>query len=119
MTEKLPDVCERVSSSTPTTMVLGGAPDPYREFRDVLAVGEVCQYELIYCTRSLTSTLIETGLAQYAAGNELRRVTPFRSVEDDAPVTFEAGSSTGYFFVRVQPRDDANVNRPDVLELNA
>jgi hypothetical protein len=52
-------------------MALSGAPDPYREFRDVLAVGEVCQYELIYCTRSLTSTLIETGLAQYAAGNDL------------------------------------------------
>lgn len=125
MAEKLPDVCERVSSSTVTHMALDGAlAHPYREFRDVLAVGDLCQYELIYAPRSgLNAQVVEAGVATYTAGNELKRVAPLRSVEDDAPYTFDEPSSedipTATYFVRMKPRDDdgkANVPSAPHLE---
>ena len=74
------NICERVLSSTETTMVLGGSMHPDLELRDVVAVGSVCEYELIYTTRSLFSTLIENGMAVLADVNILKRVSAFSIV---------------------------------------
>jgi hypothetical protein len=116
MSEKI--VCERVLSSTETTMVLGGATHSDLEFREAVAVGSVCEYELIYTTRSQFSQLIENGLAVLAEVNILKRVSTFQSFRGSGvPYTFEEeiyeeGSiSVGAYFARLRkPPDGTKVD---------
>jgi hypothetical protein len=99
-------ICERVSMATAKTLTLGGSPLPYLEFRDVMSVGDVCVFELRYVTRSLTSILVEIGVAAYSVGNVLTRLAVIRSAERKTAIRFAHGDTpNGTYFVRASRHD--------------
>src|ERR1700730_1198463 len=94
-------ICERVAHATEKVLTLAGSPHPYCEFRDVMSVGGIVVYELCYATRSLTSILVEIGVAAYSSGNVLTRLAVLRSVEKKRATRFAHGDSQyGTYFVR-------------------
>jgi hypothetical protein len=100
------DICrERVARATTKTLTLGGAPSPFIEFRDSMPIGGIVVYELRYVTRSLSSILVEIGVAAYSAGNKLTRLSVIRSVKGRRKGVRIAGPSHGVFFVRAISAD--------------
>jgi hypothetical protein len=101
--------CERVARATAKTLTHGGAPSPYIEFRDSMPIGGIVVYELRYVTRSLTSILVEIGVAAYSSGNALTRLAVIRSAEKKKATRFAHGNSQhGTYFVRASRNDLLN-----------
>jgi hypothetical protein len=99
-------ICERVARATAKTLTLGGAPHPFIEFRDSVPIGGIVLYELRYVTRSLTTILVEIGVAAFSTGNALTRLAVIRSVEKKTATRFAHGNSLhGTYFVRASRHD--------------
>ena len=99
-------ICERVAHATAKMLTLDGAPHPYLHFRDAMSVGGIVVYELRFVTRSVSSVLVEIGVAAYSSGNVLTRLAVIRSVEKKRATRFAHGDSQyGTYFVRASRHD--------------
>lgn len=87
-------------------LTLDGAPHPFMEFKDVMTIGDVCVFELRYVTRSLSSILVEIGVAAFSCNNTLTRLAVVRSIDKKKATCFARGDSQyGTYFVRASRHD--------------
>jgi len=102
-------VYERVLNATATTIVLGGTPETFfTEFKEALAVGDSCVYELFVVERWRAHVLAETGVATLSQGNVLTRKIMLQST--GKPAAFEKGDDAQWF-VRLKDRRELDSNK--------